>query len=225
MDSKYDDHGGVRRAVEQGQRRALIGGLWNELGSLQLSYLKSAGLSPDHCLLDVGCGSLRAGVHLAAYLAAGHYFGIDNNESLLEAGYAEEIIPVGLASRVPRSNLACIDNFDASRFHRRFDMALAQSVFTHLSFNRIRLCLENLAGSLVPGGVFHATFFPRPRDQASGIPITHSGGTRTFRWRDPYHYSVDDFVYAIRNLPWQLEYIGDWGHPMGQEMLRFTKLD
>ena len=224
MDSKYDDHDGVSRAVGHGQHRALIGGLWNELGSLQLSYLKSAGLLSDHFFLDVGCGSLRGGVHLVTYLAPGHYFGIDNNESLLEAGYTEEIVPVGLASRLSRSNLACIDDFDASRFRRHFDMALAQSVFTHLSFKRIRICLENLAGSLVPGGVFHASFFPRPRDQALGIPITHPGGTRTFGWRDPYHYSTDDFVYAIRNLPWQLEYVGDWGHPRGQEMLRFTKL-
>jgi cyclopropane fatty-acyl-phospholipid synthase-like methyltransferase len=47
------------------------------------------GLKPEHYLLDIGCGSLRGGVHFIAYLEPRHYFGIDKDEQLLEAGRGE----------------------------------------------------------------------------------------------------------------------------------------
>lgn len=224
MDSKYDDPAAVRATVAAGRHRGLVGGLWEEVGRLQLDFLRRAGLLPHHYLLDVGCGSLRGGIRFVPYLDPGHYFGIDINDSLIEAGYAQEVEPAGLAARLPRANLACVADFDASGFGRRFDMALAQSVFSHLGFNRIRLCLERLAPAIVPGGTFFATCFALPEGRPTGEPFTHPpAGVTTYGDRDPFHYRFEDFRFAARGLPWQVEVIGDWGHPRGQQMLAFRR--
>lgn len=224
-DSYYDDPEAIKTMVAAGMHREAIGGWWDEIGRLQFGFLKSVGLSPDHFLLDVGCGSLRGGVHFVRYLNPGHYYGIDINESLLDAGYEKEIEPAGLSDKLPRANLACVADFDASGFDRRFHFALAQSVFTHVSFNRIRLCLENLARSVMPGGVFYATYFALPEGHLSGEPLKHEPGeVTTYGYRDPYHYSLEDFRYAARNLPWRVEAIGEWGHPRGQKMLAFRRV-
>jgi SAM-dependent methyltransferase len=224
MDSRYFDATRTAAIVSAGRHRELVGGLWDEIGTLQLDFLRSRGLAPRHKLLDVGCGSLRGGVHFAGYLDAGNYFGADISQELLDAGYDIELAAAGLQDRVPRRNLLCTGEFELSAFGERFDVALAQSLFTHLSLNRIRQCLERLAPVVTPGGVFYATFFERPDEAPASEPIRHEpGGVVTFGERDPYHYSVADFEYAARNLPWLVRRIGDWSHPRAQRMLAFTR--
>lgn len=103
-----------------------------------------------------------------------------------------------------------------------FDLALAHSVFTHLPFNHIRLCLERLAQWMANGGVFYGTFFECPPDGPTGRVIEHQPGeVRTRATRDPYHYRFADFVYTCHGLPWSVSYIVDWGHPRGQRLLCF----
>ena len=48
-------------------------------------------------------------------------------------------------------------------------MAIAQSVFTHVSINHMRLCLYRAAKVVKPGGSFYATFFER----AKSTPVDH----------------------------------------------------
>jgi SAM-dependent methyltransferase len=224
MESSYFDKTKIAAGVSKGRHRDLVGGLWNEVGTLQLDFLRARGLAPRHKLLDVGCGALRGGVHFAGYLDPGNYFGVDISQELLDAGYDIELAAAGLQDRVPRQNLLCTGEFDVSAFGERFDVALAQSLFTHLSLNRIRQCLERLAPMMTPGGVFYATFFERPEGRPASEAIRHEpGGIVTFGERDPYHYSVADFEHAARNLPWLVSRIGDWGHPRAQRMLAFTR--
>jgi len=52
-----------------------VGGLWREIGQLQFRLMVDEGLTPRHRLLDVGCGSMRGGVHFIRHLDAGHYVG------------------------------------------------------------------------------------------------------------------------------------------------------
>ncbi|MGC1464305.1 MAG: hypothetical protein WA792_01085, partial [Pseudolabrys sp.] len=105
MLSNYYNQDWVAEGVSAGKHRALIGGLWDEIGSLQLEFLRANGLTPQSRLLDIGCGSLRLGVRAIEYLNVGHYWGTDINESLLAAGFEKEIIPNGLARKLPRENL------------------------------------------------------------------------------------------------------------------------
>jgi hypothetical protein len=75
-----------------------------------------------------------------------------------------------------------------------------------------------------PGGKFWATFFEAPAGDALDV-MTHAGGqVVTYRCRDPFHYRREEFNDWIADLPWQLRYIGEWGHPRGQRMLCFERL-
>ena len=226
MDNKYYDESYIQQQLGLGKHRQVVGGLWEEIGALQLEFMQGRGLRPDHLLLDVGCGSLRGGVKFVEYLNPSHYFGIDISPSLLEAGYAQEIAPrQDLADKLPAANLRCIDNFDATSFDKQFDYALAQSVFTHLTFNSIRLCLENLHQVVKPGGKFYATYFRITDDEPAGAPRPNEFGIVTCGHKDPYHYRVADFQYLIRGLPWRLDEELDWSHPRGQRMLVLSKCE
>ena len=68
-----------------------VGGMWEEIGKLQYELVVREGLLPRHKLLDVGCGSLRGGVHFIRYLDSGNYYGMDKNEKLLSAGHDVEL--------------------------------------------------------------------------------------------------------------------------------------
>lgn len=221
--SPYYNTGEVARRVADGQHRDVVGGMWDKIGRLQFDVMQEQGLAPHHKLLDIGCGALRGGIHFVRYLDAGNYFGMDISPSLLEAGYELELDEADRA-KLPRDNLKSDSDFDFGIFRTKFDKAIALSVFTHLPFNHIRVCLERLAGVMKPGGIFHATFFEIPEDHTSGQPRRHTpGDVTTHGTSDPYHYRVSDFAHAIRSLPWTLQYFGDFGHARGQYLLMFVK--
>jgi SAM-dependent methyltransferase len=208
--------------AELGGHRHIIGGLWDEMGEHQRAYLVSQGLLPGDRLLDIGCGSLRAGVKLVPFLDPGHYHGIDLVPALLDDGYAREILPLGLAARLPRENLAAADAFQIPFAGIVFDHALAQSLFSHLPINHLRLCLYNLRPRMRQGGVFHATFFTVPDDHNVDASCVHPpAGVTTFGWRDPYHFYARDIAFAAENLGWRCEGVFDWDHPRGQKIARF----
>jgi SAM-dependent methyltransferase len=226
VDSGYFDTARIACRVAAGQHRTLVGGLWDEVGKLQFDFLRARGLVPHHKLLDVGCGSLRGGVHFVGYLEPGHYHGIDISQELLDAGYDIELAAVGLQDRLPRQNLRRTSDFELVGLEQTFDFAIAQSLFTHLSLNRIRQCLERLVPAMKPGGAFYATFFERPAGAPASEPVRHEpGGIVTYGERDPYHYSLADLEHAARGLPWSVRNLGDWGHPRAQRMAVFTRRD
>jgi len=66
-----------------------IGGMWEEVGELQFNFLLKTGLKPHHQLLDLGCGSLRGGIHFIKYLQKNNYWGTDIRKDLLLAGNKE----------------------------------------------------------------------------------------------------------------------------------------
>lgn len=220
----YEDLKRLAADVAGGRHREIIGGMWDAVGALQLDFLKAQGLAPHHRLLDVGCGSLRGGVHFIDWLEPGNYFGIDISEALLDAGYERELGPLGLQPKLPRGNLRTTGDFDATLFGVTFDMAIAQSVFTHLPLNLIALCLEQTVRIMKPGGVFYATFFRAPDDATWSDRVTHQpGGVITTAVSDPYHYRLADMIWAAQGA-WRADYIGDWSHPRGQQMIAYRRL-
>lgn len=99
------------------------------------------------------------GVKAVDYLDAEHYWGTDINSSLLDVGYEKEILAAGLGDKLPRSHLVTTGDFDFSQLPQSFDFAFAQSVFTHLPFNHLRLCLARLAQHVEGPIAFFATIF------------------------------------------------------------------
>jgi SAM-dependent methyltransferase len=222
LHSPYDDDFSQRMAQPDGHR-AIIGGLWDEMGRRQLDYLVANGLLASHRVLDIGCGSLRAGVVLVPYLRAGHYYGIDYLASLLECGYEREIRPLGLVRRLPRENLVEEREFRVPFPGVTFDVALAQSVFTHLPLTHLRLCLRRLRPRMRMGGSFYCTVFLAPDRLGADEPLRHPpcGEVETFSWRDPFHVWKRDIDHAALGLGWHLERVEEWGHPRGQQMACF----
>jgi SAM-dependent methyltransferase len=224
MESAYDDVDGIRISVSRGEHRDIIGGMWEELGQLQFDFMVREGLKPHHKLLDIGCGSLRGGIHFIHYLNVGNYIGIDPNISLLDAGYEIELASRGLKDRMPRENLICTADFEPPFPDGAFDFVLAQSVFTHVSLNTIRKCFERIVRKVKVGGAFYATFFEIPDEILCSEPFRHDpGGIITHGSQDPYHYRFDDLKFAASQRLWTPRYIGSWNHPRGQHIAAFIR--
>jgi len=221
--SPYHDDAVVRAVAATGGHREFVGGLWDDLGPAQAEFLIAQGLKPEHRLLDIGCGALRGGVHFVRYLAAGGYFGIDRNAALIEAGYTEELARAGLTERLPRSNLRVVDDFDAADFGVPFDMGLAFSVFTHLPFNDVRVCLERWTEVAAPGSALFATIFAIPEGAPSWRSVEQQSGVVSHPTRDPYHYRLDDMAYLGRALDLDVSQAANFAHPRGQKMIVFRR--
>jgi hypothetical protein len=211
-----EDSPALARKIVEGiagsmDHRAAVGGMWDVIGGLQFDYLVAQGLRPDHYLLDIGCGSLRGGVRFIRYLDRRHYFGYDIDANVLRAGLLEEC--GADLQHEKRPALWTVEGPNAPIFRPvgdHFDFALAQSVFTHLPAAEIELCLRNLRPVLADDGVFYATFWlgesrplRKPRDH-----------------RSRYQYPMDRIL-AFGGTAWTAEYIGEWGHPRGQMMVKF----
>ncbi len=227
--SVYYDKNIVQQALDNNHHREAIGGLWEEMGELQISFLRKMGLLPEHKLLDIGCGALRLGVKAVDYLHSGNYFGMDLCPELINAGYEKELTPAQ-RNKLPRQNLIACDNFDFTFLQEPVDMAIAQSVFTHLPFNHIRHCLCKLTDWIKPDGVFCATAWIIPDEHPIVEPYTHNNNCRnqqpitTSDIEDSYHYKFADFVYAAADTNWDVQLFGNWNHPRGQQMLIFTRI-
>lgn len=212
-----------KQDIQRGIHRNTIGGMWKEMGEIQLKFMKEQGMQPEHELLDVGCGSLRGGIYFIEYLNEGKYSGLDLNPSLIKAGHAE-IQKANLLRK--KSTLIVNENLQFELFKKKFDYAIAQSVFTHLPVNVIQRCLINIEKVLNPGGKFYATFF-ETKNKFNDQPVnqSNSGGVITHLDKDPYHYHLSLFEYLISDSTLKMEYIGDWHHPRNQKMLCFYKAE
>jgi cyclopropane fatty-acyl-phospholipid synthase-like methyltransferase len=205
--------------IAAGEHKKFVGGLWDEIGNLQIEFLKAEGLSPDHRLADIGCGALRGGVHFVRYLDQGNYYGLDINASLIEAGKVE-LAQLGLMSKRP--NLLVDDRFELTRFGVSFDYAIAVSVFTHLYMNHIARCLAEVKKVLKPEGKLFATFFEAP-SPVHLEPIEHYPGRVVTNFdADPFHYSFSEIERLSEATGLSVEYLGDWRHPRDQQMLCFS---
>lgn len=220
----YYDTDAVVREVAQNRHRDLIGGAWDEIGKLQFDFLCANGLVPSAKLIDIGCGCLRGGIHFVEFLDAGNYYGMDISEKLLDAGYDVELRHRGLRHKLPRTNLVADGEFQFAKFPATFDMGIAQSLFSHLPVDHVRLCLSRLRPHMVRDGKLFATFFLVPEDHPVGTPFDHPRGVQTFDRKDPYHYRFTQVERFCEGLAWRPILLGDWEHPRDQQMVLFRAL-
>jgi hypothetical protein len=116
-----------------------------------------------------------------------------------------------MAERCPPSNLRVTDDFDAD-FGVAFDVAIAQSLFTHIPSELIVHCLGRVAEVMTPGGRFYASFNGLPPGQRLSKPST----------KDPFRHAFDDLA-AAGGSAWDARYIPDWGHPRGMKMVEYVR--
>ena len=149
----------ARGAGEFEEYRAHIGPpeYYDLLTAMQFNLLASLGLREHHYLLDIGCGSLRAGRMFIPYLRPDHYHGIEPLQWLLDEGIAREIGQSQIALKRPV--FSNDENFTLTTFNRQFDFMIAHSIFSHASQAQIRRCLAEARKALKPDGIFAATYF------------------------------------------------------------------
>lgn len=190
--------------------REYVGGLWDQMGKLQFNFLLKAGLKPEHVLLDVACGSLRAGSRFIPYLNKGNYLGIEKNALVLDKGIKEELGQKLLLDKNPHFVVSSI--FDFQVFPKRPDYAIAQSLFTHLTPPSILLCLKNLK-AFAPDVKFYVTYLKGNR----------SGNPNADHHAHCFWYSENDMRSFGEQTGWKMHYIGDWKHPRKQLIVLYTK--
>lgn len=209
----------TKNEIASGSHRNFIGGMWEEIGTLQFEFLKQQGLGPHHTFLDVGCGALRGGLHFIGYLEPGLYHGLDINVSLLQAA-VQEVAKAKLDAKQPK--LMYSDKFEFFKFENSFDYALALSVFTHLPANHIIRCLVEMKKVLKTSGRFFATYFEAPTP-AHLDPLPHEpGGIVTNYDRDPFHYHFTEMEWFAKSAGLRLQSVSDFQHPRAQQMLSFS---
>ncbi|MCH8815866.1 MAG: hypothetical protein IH957_12385 [Chloroflexi bacterium] len=194
--------------------RGYVGGMWEEIGKVQIDFMVGQGLQPDDVFVDVACGSLRAGRHFISYLDSANYLGLDHNRWLIEAGLKHEIPKQVRKEKGPEFVVS--NTFEFDKFTKRPKLGLAQSLFSHLTSDDIHLCLANLKETMEPGGRFFATFVPK-----GFLPSEYENPTKSDD-KLAFEYDAEDVLKIGREIGWQARYIGDWGHPRGQEMLEFA---
>lgn len=206
-----------------------VGGssLWELQGNLQKNFLISQGLSPEHKFLDLGCGCLRAGIKLIEYLYKDNYYGQDINLYLLRMGLENEM-PNNLKDKVNINNF-CISKDFTLLFDQdiKFDMAISQSVFTHLPLNHLYYCLLKIKDYFKKDSKFFVSYWIIPEDYNLCDFFDWGHGIITSHISDVYHYKKSQieniFKDPLINKFWSLEYIGDWNHPRDQKMFCFIK--
>ncbi|MEO0866656.1 MAG: methyltransferase, partial [Pseudomonadota bacterium] len=134
-------------------RRAFVGPpeQYDFMGATQFRLLTSLGLVEDHTVLDIGCGSLRAGRFLIQYLMPGRYIGVEPNSWLWQEAFAREIGTDVQTLKAPRF-------LDESDFRltgldpASVDTAVAQSIYSHTGRDTFSTSLRGIARVLKPQG-------------------------------------------------------------------------
>jgi len=194
--------------------RAFVGlpGRYDLVAAMQFNLLTYLGLREHHYLLDVGCGSLRAGRLFIPYLEPSHYCGIEPEHWLVADGLDWETGRDLLRLKHPRFEYD--GNFALSIFGQQFDFIVAQSIFSHASQSQIRRCLSEAAKVLHPDGMFAVTYFQSDTD--------YMGEEWVYPGRSIYRPQFMHDVAAEHGLHCvHLE----WPHPQGQTWMVFAHPD
>jgi Methyltransferase domain len=136
--------------------RTFVGGADYDLkGAMQFSLLYSLGLRAEHRLLDIGCGSLRAGRFFLVYLDPGGYTGLEPNAWLIDEAVEHEIGRDVLA--IKRPVFVYNDRFDVSGLGV-FDFVVANSIASHTGPAMTKLLFESVRAALSPTGLAAISF-------------------------------------------------------------------
>ncbi len=130
--------------------------------AVQFNLLTNLGLREYHSLLDIGCGSLRAGRLFIPYLLRGRYFGIEPQEWLVKEGISKQLGQDMIDLKRP--SFVFDDNFSLTRFEQKFDFLLAHSIFSHATQAQVRRCMEEAAKVMDDTSLFAATFVEGEKD-------------------------------------------------------------
>ena len=200
--------------------RVNTGGDWQATGAWTFDFLRRHGLQPSDYVLDVGCGSLNAAVHLLPFLDEGHYWGLDREPGLVDAGINLELPRAGVVA--DRGHYLINEHFQLNAIPHDLDVAIAGSLFAYLPYNNVAQCIAGVVRRLKPSGRFYATWFENP-DPTDFDPIVYPGGGVTYPDRQPFHYSFEMIERVCTLVGATVERVADASHPRGEAVLAISK--
>ncbi|XP_060218070.1 uncharacterized protein LOC132645228 [Lycium barbarum] len=111
---------------------------------------ESAHLTPNSQVLEIGCGTLRVGLHFIRYLNPEHFHCLERDELSLMAAFRYELPSQGLLHKRPL--IVRGEDMDFSKFGSgtMYDLIYASAVFLHMPDKLVWIGLERLAGKLRP---------------------------------------------------------------------------
>ncbi|MEU4830993.1 class I SAM-dependent methyltransferase [Streptosporangium sp. NPDC023615] len=181
---------------------------WAALGKMQFDYLLRHGLRPEHRLLEIGCGNLRAGRLLIGYLEPGNYHGIDISPDILIAAQ-ETLARYRLRDRFPHL-MPVRDLRFAALPDGAFDVVHAHSVFSHSPIHVIEECFRNVGRIMKPGGWFDFTF-----DRTEGEEHQVLG--------EDFYYRTETLIDLAARCGLRATFMEDWERlPHRQSKIRLT---
>jgi SAM-dependent methyltransferase len=185
--------------------RAFVGPAVNYdlAAAMQFNLLTFLGLREHHSLLDIGCGSLRAGRLFIPYLLPEKYCGVEPERWLIEEGIKNNV--GGDLLRIKRPVFSHDAGFNLGAFGRRFDYVLAQSVFSHASAGQVQTCVAEVRRVMAPEGLFAATFV-RGETSYTGTEWVYP---------DCVSYTEDHFRALVAGQGLTCRAVS-WPHPHGQ---------
>ncbi|KAL2337525.1 hypothetical protein Fmac_011971 [Flemingia macrophylla] len=107
-------------------------------------------LKPSSQVLEIGCGTLRVGLHFIQYLNAEHFHCLERDELSLMAVFRYELPAQGLLHKRPL--IVKGDDMEFSKFGSgtMYDLIYASAVFLHMPDKLVWTGLERLASKLKP---------------------------------------------------------------------------
>ncbi|MBT2509525.1 MULTISPECIES: class I SAM-dependent methyltransferase [Streptomyces] len=215
--AKHRDHVAYYRAVMASDAarsaEAAVGGRpsrerWNAIGQMQFDYLVGHGLRPQHRMLEIGCGNLRAGRLFIDHLEPGHYYGIDISPDILVAA-KKTLVQYGLQDKLPYLTITDDLTFDFLP-DAYFDVVHAHSVFSHSPLHVIEECFAHVGRVLAPGGHFDFTF-------------DRTEGAEHHVLREDFYYRTETLTALAARYGLRGELMADWeALPHGQSKIRIT---
>jgi ABC-type polysaccharide/polyol phosphate transport system ATPase subunit/SAM-dependent methyltransferase len=205
---------------DEGWHRRIVGGAtWNEAGERHLAFLREHGLRPEHHVLDLGCGSLRTGVHLLKYLDEGHYVGVDHEAAILEAGIKIEAPRAGVDPARGHYYVASVTNL--AMLDGSFDVIFSAGLVQDLALEDVAKMFAAAVPKLARGGRMFVAFFQAPSPVALA-PIERPGPSYSSFDRPLRHIDYESLARFAEACGGCAELLGEWGDPHGQAMMMVT---
>ncbi|WP_084960052.1 class I SAM-dependent methyltransferase [Thermoactinospora rubra] len=178
---------------------------WLALGQLQFDYLVEHGLKPEHRMLEIGCGNLRAGRLFIDYLHTGNYYGIDISPDILFEAQAT-LERYGLAAKLP--HLTPVRDLRLGFLpDDHFDVVHAHSVFSHSPLEVIEECFAHVGRVMKRDGWFDFTF-------------DRTEGKEHQVLREDFYYRTETLLDLAARHGFRGEFMQDWEGRHKQSKIR-----
>ncbi|XP_042462397.1 uncharacterized protein LOC122045997 [Zingiber officinale] len=110
----------------------------------------AAGLAPSDQVLEIGCGTLRVGLHFIRYLEEGRFHCLERDELSLMAALRYELPSQGLLHKRPLILRGEDMEFDRFGTNILYDLIYASAVFLHMPDELVWTGVQRLSERLKP---------------------------------------------------------------------------